>query len=80
MMNQDEYVSISEFTRIVGCSRNYVTKAAAMASVRIRQVPGLPPRYHRGDVEALAAETYKVAGSEKKQAANQVAGRHPAAV
>lgn len=39
-----------------------VAKIAAAAGIRVCVLPGVAPRYHKGDVESLATQMFRVAG------------------
>ena len=68
MFDHEKYISMRHFARLAGCHPMSVPKVAETAGVRIRQLPGMPTRYHLGDVEALVARAYRVAGQEHSQA------------
>jgi hypothetical protein len=42
--------------RILGIGRGHIVKVAEAAGIRRKIVPGLWPRYHRGDCERVARE------------------------
>ena len=61
---QSEYISAAQFAKIVGISRVNAAKVAAAARVRIRAIPGAPTKYHAGDAQAIAADSFRVAGED----------------
>ncbi len=63
-----EYVGAQEFAETVGFSKYSVRKVAKTAGIRTREIPGLPIRFHKGDVLALAAKVAKESGPPPKPA------------
>lgn len=51
-----EYMSASECMRAhPSVTRSRLYRAVAIQTIRVRLIPGVPPRYHAGDVARLAA-------------------------
>ena len=51
-----EWLNLRQASRIAGCAHNSVLRAAVIGIIRVKLVPGVPPRYNRADVEAFAAK------------------------
>lgn len=56
MSEPTKWVSTSVVARHLGIDRETVPKVAERAGVRRQQLPGMPLRYHLGDVERLARQ------------------------
>jgi hypothetical protein len=52
-----EYISTQAASRVLGIYWRLVPRVCETAGVRSRRLPTLPVRWHRGDVEALAARS-----------------------
>jgi hypothetical protein len=50
----DEWLSGRQSCRIIGCSPSALQRAALIGRLRFKLEPGLPPKYHREDVERIA--------------------------
>jgi hypothetical protein len=50
----DEYINGSQSCRIIGCTASSLNRAVVFGHIRVKLVPGMPPAYHRGDVEQFA--------------------------
>jgi hypothetical protein len=50
------WVSQHQCARVFGCSQKSVPKVAAAARIRMRQLPGMHPRYNLEDVLRVARE------------------------
>jgi hypothetical protein len=56
MMSAKDYISAKRFAAACGFHPYAAKKVAAAAGIRVRQVPGLSPRYCREDVDRLARD------------------------
>lgn len=72
-MNPKDYMLATEVARLAGIDVGTVARMAARNKIRIFQIPGSTARYHRGDVEALLARAYRVAGEPEPAAIDQAA-------
>ena len=52
---RDAWLSAIAFTRLIPTAPDQVVGLCERSGVRILRRPGLPPRFHKGDVEALAS-------------------------
>lgn len=56
-----DHLNGREACRLLGCSATVLQRLAMLGQIAVKLEPGVPPRYHRGDVERLA-ETRRHAG------------------
>jgi hypothetical protein len=49
-----EWLSGRAASMKIGCSPTALQRAALLGQIRTRLDPGVPPRYHAGDVEKIA--------------------------
>lgn len=54
-----EWVSRAEAARRLGIHTKMVGKVVEAGGVRVRELPGIAPRYHAGDLARLSAEAVK---------------------
>jgi hypothetical protein len=57
--NAEVWIPARDFAKILGISIDSVRKVAKAGDVRIRQIPGMSPRYNREDVIRIEREAVK---------------------
>jgi hypothetical protein len=55
--NPCDYISGKEFAKIVGCHPISTRRVAVLNKVRMLDIPGCRPKFHRGDAENLVSAT-----------------------
>ncbi len=58
-----EWLNGRQASKTIGCSPTALQRAALLGQVRTKIEPGIPPRYHRTDVERIAQSRPKLAGA-----------------
>jgi hypothetical protein len=58
-----EWLNGRQASRRIGCSPTALQRAALLGQVRTKIEPGIPPRYHRDDVERIAESRLQAAGA-----------------
>lgn len=53
------FVSQAEACRILGVARRRFLRILPHVDVRVYQLPGAEPRYHKGDIQRIAAEAVR---------------------
>jgi hypothetical protein len=48
------WINGAQASRQIGCSSTALQRAALLGRVRFKVEPGIPPKYHREDVERIA--------------------------
>jgi hypothetical protein len=51
-----DWISHRDATRVLGRASGVIYRLAATGQIRTKFEPGMAPRYHRGDCEAIARE------------------------
>jgi hypothetical protein len=54
VIEPDDWINGRQAALIVDCSPTAIIRAAMLGQVRIKLQPGVPARYHKGDVKKLA--------------------------
>jgi hypothetical protein len=58
-----QWLNGRQATKKIGCSPSALQRAALLGQVRTKIEPGIPPRYHRDDVERIARSRMQSAGA-----------------
>ena len=58
-----EWLNGRQASKTIGCSPTALQRAAFLGQIRSKIDPGIPPRYHRDDVERLAENRRQKAGA-----------------
>ena len=49
-----DWLNGRQSSKRIGCSPSVLQRAAMLGLIRVKLEPGIPPRYHRQDVERIA--------------------------